>query len=133
MSRNLKSMALCLLLFPSFTIQASPITVAFTCTVENFINTDLSVEAELVDANLRRKFVLSIEEKEVIVTSINETASSSVARYNILSKSFFGQIEAARDDILFYDVISINPKRGSATRSLQDASSVTAWSLDCKK
>lgn len=130
MSRNLKSIALYLLLFSSATVQASPI--ALSCTVENFVSTDLSPDTEFVDANLRKKFVISIEEKEVLVTSISDTFSSGILRYKIVGTDFLGDIKAARHGS-HHDFIYIDPKRANVTISTQSVLSVGAWDLDCKK
>ena len=131
MSRNLKSIALYLLLFSSATVQASPI--ALSCTVENFVSTDLSADTEFVDANLRRKFVLSIEEKEVLVTSISDSFSSGIQRYKILGTDFLGQIKAVQDLGMLFEFLYINHDNGRVTISLQDPQDVNVWQLGCKK
>ncbi len=134
LNRELKNIFLFLLFFSSFTIQASPIN--FDCYVKNF--TVLSEAAkdnkQFIDSNLKKRFIISVDEQEITVTSISDTFKSSITKYNIFSKSeLYETVSAKNDSGLFSQIIVIDHKSGEATISLQGVFFLNAWLLDCKQ
>ena len=135
LNRELKNIFLFLLFFLSFTIQASPIN--FDCYVKNF--TVLSEAAakdnkQFIDSNLKKRFIISVDEQEITVTSISDTFKSSITKYNIFSKSeLYETVSAKNDSGLFSQIIVIDHKSGEATISLQGVFFLNAWLLDCKQ
>ena len=131
MNRELKNIILFLLFFSSFAIQAIPID--FACSVKNFtvLSETGSGSDEFIERNLKKKFIISIDQQEVIVTSISDTYSSGINKYKIFDRDIYGSVKAERRRNK--GVIFIDPKTGEATISLQGSSYLNAWLLDCKK
>ena len=71
LNRELKNIFLFLLFFSSFTIQASPIN--FDCSVKKRVSVFDEVSKDnkqFIDSNLKKRFIISVDEKEISVTSI---------------------------------------------------------------
>tara|TARA_B100002052_G_scaffold221282_1_gene203267 strand:+ start:36 stop:518 length:483 start_codon:yes stop_codon:yes gene_type:complete len=134
LNRELKNIFLFLLFFSSFIIQASPIN--FDCSVKKVsVFDEVSKDnKQFIDSNLKKRFIISVDEQEIIVTSISDTFKSSIKKYTIFSKSdIFNTVSAVSDNSFSTDIIVINPKKGTATISLQGDFYLNAWLLDCKK
>ena len=134
LNRELKNIFLFLLFFSSFTIQASPIN--FDCSVKKVsVFDEVSKDnKQFIDSNLKKRFIISVDEKEISVTSISDTFKSSIKKYTIFSKSdVFNTVSAVGDSSFPTDIIVINPKKGTATISLQSDFYLNSWLLDCKK
>jgi hypothetical protein len=133
LNRELKNIFLLLLFFSSFTIQASY--NDFDCSVKNV--TVLSEVGEdnkqFIEANLKKRFIISVLEQEILVTSISDTFKPSITKYNIFSKSeVFETVSAKSDSSINTQIIVIHPKKGEATISVQGNFYLNAWLLDCK-
>ena len=108
----------------------------FDCSVKNFnvLSEVGKGDKQFIDSNLKKRFIISVDEQEIIVTSISDTFKSSIKKYTIFSKSdIFNTVSAVSDNSFSTDIIVINPKKGTATISLQGDFYLNAWLLDCKK
>ena len=129
----MRNIFLFLLFFSSFAIQASPINL--DCSVKKVTVLDEvgKDNKQFIDSNLKKRFIISVDEQEIIVTSISDTYKSSISKYTIFRKhEIFGTVSAKDDSSPFTQIIVIDPKNGVATISLQGAFFVNAWLLDCK-
>jgi hypothetical protein len=141
-----KSLVLTLfILFSSFTIQAIP--KNFDCSVKNFVSTsrsEINRDKEFVNANFKKRFVISVAEleasdQEVIVTSISDSYSSGIYKYEITDRDLVSGIvpptitangmgAGSRSD-----TIVIDTGTGNATITHQSDSYLNVWFLDCKE
>ena len=134
LNKELKNIFLFLLFFSSFIIQASPIN--FDCSVKKVsVFDEVSKDnKQFIDSNLKKRFIISVDGQEIIVTSISDTFKSSIKKYTIFSKSdLFDTVSAKSDSSYSTDIIVINTKKGTATISVQGDFYLNAWLLDCKK
>ena len=128
MNRELKTLFLFFLFVSSFTIQAIPID--FDCSVKNLLTS--SEDDEFINSNLKKRFVISVSEQEVIVTSISDVYKSGITKYKIIYRDkVFPIVRAVTQN--HQNKIAINTGNGNATISLQSDFYLNAWVLDCKK
>jgi hypothetical protein len=120
-----------LLLFSSFTIQANPIT--FDCSVKEILTFDKSASEYWIKGNLEKRFIVSVDEEDVIVTSISDIFSSGTSKYKISTKEF-GLIKAINNDShSMHKTVIVDLDSGDSTISIQGSFHTTVWLLGCKK
>jgi hypothetical protein len=131
LNRELKNIFLFLLFFSSFTIQAT--SIDFVCSVKNFVNMDEDRDDEFINSNLKKRFIISVGEQEVIVTSISDNFNSGITKFKIFDKRDpFGAVKARSLEVLGQTIV-IHPENGNATISLQSYFFLNAWLLDCNR
>jgi len=117
-------------LFFSFTVQAG--SIDYDCSVKEVILFSDPDDDEFIRKNLKKRFVLSIRESEVIETSISDFYESGTTIYNIYEKrDVFGTLRAEHDN--FSENLFLHIDTGEAVRSVQGSHYSNAWLLDCIK
>jgi hypothetical protein len=129
----MKILITALVLFLSFTVQANAL--VFDCSVKDFVNlSGFDKDDFFVQSNLKKRFIISVDEDEIISTSVSETYTSSVIRHKIFSR-YEETVKAIEmnDTFSYFPTIVLNEITGEATISNQTTISLSAWLLDCKK
>ena len=126
-----KIIFLFVLIFSPFSIQSS--TINFDCSVIKFFHSSDTEDNEFEDGNLKKRFVISINEQEILVTTISDTFNSNIRKYEIFKTDAQGVLYATRSSVVLSDMISIDPRNGDALISLQGAFILNAWFLKCNK
>ena len=122
-----------LVLFLSFMVQANPL--VFDCPVKDFVNlSGFDKDDFFVQSNLKKRFIISVDEDEIIATSVSDTYTSSVTRYKVFSR-YEETVKAIEinDTFSYFPTIVLNEITGETTISNQTTISLSAWLLDCKK
>lgn len=122
-----------LVLFLSFTVQANPL--VFDCSVKDFVNlSGLDKDEFFVQSNLKKRFIISVDEDEIIATFSNGDDSSGVSKFQIYTRlgSTVRAIERVGLGSIIYSIV-INEIIGEATISYQTTNSLSVWLLDCQK
>ena len=127
----MKSLIAFLLLFSSLMIQANPHT--FDCSVKNLLISDKTASEFFIKGNLQKRFIIAVDDDDVIVTSISDTYSSSVTKYRILRKEL-STVKAINDDnSITQKTIMLHIENGDSTISHQSSFYANVWLLGCKK
>jgi hypothetical protein len=129
----MKILITALVLFLSFTVQANAL--VFDCSVKDFVNlSGFDKDDFFMQSNLKKRFIISVDEDEIISTSVSETYTSSVIRYKIFSR-YEETVKAIEinDTFSYFPTIVLNEITGETTISNQTTISLSAWLLDCKK
>ena len=120
-----------MLIFSPFSIQSS--TINFDCSVIKFFHSSDTEDNEFEDGNLKKRFVISINEQEILVTTISDTFNSNIRKYEIFKTDAQGVLYATRSSAVLSEMITIDPRNGDALISLQGAFILNAWFLKCNK
>ena len=129
----MKILITALVLFLSFTVQAN--SLVFDCSVKDFVNlSGFDKDDFFVQSNLKKRFIISVDEVEIISTSVSDTYTSSVTRYKVFSR-YEETVKAIEinDTFSYFPTIVLNEITGETTISNQTTISLSAWLLDCKK
>lgn len=129
----MKILITALVLFLSFTVQANAL--VFDCSVKDFVNlSGLDKDEFFVQSNLKKRFIISVDEDEIIATFSNGDDSSGVSKFQIYTRlgSTVRAIERVGLGSIIYSIV-INEIIGEATISYQTTNSLSVWLLDCQK
>ena len=103
----------------------------YNCSVQNVVNTDLPTDKKYIADNFKKKFLISIEKKQIFVTSISKEFKNSQVIYNIINKNSLGIFSISESPIGFRTLIfSVKINEGNIV--MQTSVGTTSWQLQCK-
>jgi hypothetical protein len=114
-----------------FSYKTSASSVDYDCSVKDFTTFSGDDDDLFVKKNLKKRYVLSLRESEIIVTSISNysTPSTNVLKIYGINNTF-GEVKAMDE---FGKHIILGKDSGNAVYSIVNSMFANSWQLNCKK
>ena len=102
----------------------------YSCNVKDF-HTGTDSKTEFIAKNLRKKYLITVDEKKIFMTQISSEYRNAQMIFEIIGRNKLGIYSMEKSSIGFTTLI-FHEMSGSASMVVQTFAGVNAWMLECK-
>ena len=114
-----------------FSYKTSASSVDYDCSVKDFTTFSGDDDDLFVKKNLKKRYVLSLRDSEIIITSISDYYAPSTSFLKIYERNnTYGEVKAMNE---YGHHVVMNKDSGDSVYSVLSSIYANSWKLDCKK